>query len=771
MEKSADVYFQCHPWKVVEKGFDPSHSRVSESVFSLANEHMGIRGYFEEGGEVPTLLGSYLGGIYELDGENTPCGYKGIVKQTHYMVCAPDFLYCTITADGHQLDLGSCAISDFERVLDFKSGLLARSFVWKLPGGSRVSVLFERLLGMEDPRRAGQRITLEALDTPVNVNLVLGVNGHVIHQSTGRCDWQDRGELLDGTCAAHLFETKTTEQKALYGLALTLPDEAKAVPVKKELFSGFEVNDTLISGKPAVYEKHIWVDTLRDSIAEDSQQDLLQKAMIEAKAAIRFNTLYSTNSAHYADVWRTADVQIDGDELGQQGIRYCIFQLHQTYRGFDGRNNIGAKGLTGEAYNGHAFWDTETYCLPYYLLNDMQAARNLLLYRYHTLPQARERSKQLDCKGACYPIATLNGKEACTLWQHASLQMQPSTAVAYAVWNYHHLSHDDEFLFGEGIEMLVEISRYCASRGDWNQDRSAYGYYGVMGPDEFHMMVNNNYYTNLMGKKTLEFSLEVLSRMEREAPDAFAALVEKLSISEEERADWFACAKAMRLIQNENLVYEQHEGYFSLPHLDIDSIPLSDFPLYQHWSYDRIYRTDMIKQPDVLMAMFLYPGDYTLAEKEANYDYYETRCIHESSLSPSIHSIFASELKRHREAFNFFGFAARLDLDNYNCNTGEGLHLTSIAAAYVTIVFGFGGLRTDGPVPILNPSIPAAWERYHFSFTMGASTIKVDITQDTAALSLIKGSPTLLTIYGREIVVSKKTVTLPMPEDCREAAV
>jgi maltose phosphorylase len=362
----------------------------------------------------------------------------------------------------------------------------------------------------------------------------------------------------------------------------------------------------------------------------------------------------------------------------------------------------------------------------------------------------------------------LNGKEACTLWQHASLQMQPSTAVAYAVWNYHHFTGDDAFLFKEGIELMVEISRYCASRGDWNQDHTAYGYYGVMGPDEFHLMVNNNYYTNLMGKKTMEFTLTVLDRMEREAPDALRALNEKLGITGEERANWASCAKAMLIHQDNHLVFEQHEGYFNLPHIDVQKIPATDFPLYHHWSYDRIYRTDMIKQPDVLMAMFLYPGDYTLQEKAANYDYYEPRCIHESSLSPSIHSIFASELKRHKEAFRFFGFAARLDLDNYNCNTAEGLHLTSIAAAWVTIVFGFGGLRTDGPLPALAPSIPAAWEGYRFGLTLSGSTLNVHVGREKLTLSLVKGEPVKLLIYGKEITLGHEEITLSLPKEYRE---
>lgn len=768
MAKIADSYFLCKPWQVVEKGFDPSHNQVSESVFSLGNEQMGIRGYFEEGSCVKGLLGSYFGGIYELDGEDAPGGYKGIVKQTHYMVCAPDWLHCPIEVDGHPLDLGSCTYSDFERVLDLKTGLLTRRLIWTLPEGKSISLVFERIVCMDDPHQAAQRITLTALNCQAEAILSPGVNGAVIHQTTGRCDWQDKGGLLGGAAAAHLYATKTTHQKVLCAFSLDLSEGCTAVPVQKPLYSGYSVPVSLSPDKPFMMERRVWNAACRKGEGLEPTDTLLKNGVRQAKEADSFESMLKKNAVHYKAMWHTEDVQIDGDPKNQQGIRFCLFQLHQTFRGYDGRNNIGAKGLTGEAYNGHAFWDTETYCLPYYLLNDQRAARNLLLFRYHTLDAARERARQLDCRGACYPVATLNGKEACTLWQHASLQMQPSTAVAYGIWNYHHLTRDDAFLFREGIEMLIEISRYCASRGDWNQDHTTYGYYGVMGPDEFHMMVNNNYYTNLMGKKTLDFTLQVLRRMETEAPESFSATENKLHLTLAERLEWAACAKAMRLSQDEHLVFEQHEGFFELPHLDIHSIPTTDFPLYHHWSYDRIYRTDMIKQPDVLMAMFLYPGDYSLAEKRANYDYYEPRCIHESSLSPSIHAIFASELKRHREAFQFFGFAARLDLDNYNCNTCEGLHLTSIAAAWVTIVFGFGGLRTDGETPILNPSIPAAWKGYSFCLKLNGGTLKVKVNREGVTSACLNGEPVTLMVYGKTILVGKDEMILPLPQDYRE---
>ena len=726
MVKNADRQFEVHPWRVTQSGFDPHYALTAESVFSLANEFMGLRGFAEEGyaAGIPSMIGTYLNGVYELSGEETPSGYKGIVKQTHYMVNAANFLKLEIRIDGERLLLDEGA-EGFVRTLDFRSGLLTRSYM-ALMMGKKVFVRFERILSMDDPNLAAQRLTLKC-EEGCDAQVSFIVDGAEQHYGSGNCLWRQLETFDKGEQAGLLLSTATTDQKALY--------RSRVIGSRSEFAEKYfsqTVTCRLMPGEEVTLEKCLRVDVFRSGEeVTSSPPDFLS-----------FEEILSDSLTHYEAFWETADVRIKGDDLTQQGIRYCIFQLHQAYRGYDERNNIGAKGLTGEAYNGHAFWDTETYCLPYYLLNDPEAARRLLSFRYHTLPQARERAKQLDCLGACYPIATLNGKEACALWQHASLQMQPSTAVAYGIWHYAHFTGDTAFLRGQGKEMLVDICRYLVSRGNWNQDGSAFGFYGVMGPDEFHLMVNNNFYTNFMAKQTLTFTLNVLEQ----SADTL--------VSAEEKRNWQHIANGMKLIQRADGVFEQHEGYFSLPHQDIHAIPISEFPLYEHWSYDRIYRSDMIKQPDVLMAMFLYPDSFTGEELRENYDYYEPRCIHESSLSPSIHAILAAGLGRHREAERFFGFAARLDLDNYNRNTHEGLHLTSIAAAWVTIVYGFGGLRTDGKLLRLAPFLPESWEEYSFSLRVGDSWISVQVNRQGPEVKLVLGAPVSIWLYEREVLVT-----------------
>jgi len=302
-----------------------------------------------------------------------------------------------------------------------------------------------------------------------------------------------------------------------------------------------------------------------------------------------------------------------------------------------------------------------------------------------------------------------------------------------------------------------------ASRGDWSGDGSRYGFYGVMGPDEFQMMVNHNCYTNYMGKKTLEYTLDVLKRCSEMAPEIYDDTIRERGLTEKETEKFRMIAENMYIpYQEETGIFEQHEGYFNLPHIDIDQISMEEFPLYHHWTYDRIYRNNMLKQPDVLMMMLLYNKDFTKEQLESNYDYYEPKCIHESSLSPSVHSILASQLKKEEEAYKFFGFATRMDLDNYNRNTGEGLHTTSIAAAWMNIVYGFGGMRSDGKELSFAPYLPKQWEGYSFRVHWKGDILFVAIDKDQMKISSKKGSGIKVLIYEKEYTIGQEEVVVPV---------
>ncbi len=758
MAKAADRYFGCDPWKVTEEGFDPAYARVSESVFSLANENLGVRGSFDEGGCVDSLRGMYVNGVYDLEALGK--SYRGIIRETHFMIPSADWLRTEITVDGERLDLGRSRYRDFRRELDLRQGTLRRSFLWQTASGKELRLTFLRFLDMTHRERAYQRVTLEAVSEDCEATYTGGLSFDAVHEGYGRCFWQDpRGEAGAGRLTLQA-ETLHSGQQVFAGALLDLPGEAEAGRDGKTVSLSARLQ--LRKGCPLSVDRRVVI--LFDG---EKGESLRQRGLeaLEESGRVSLEEALAASRACWEEYWRTSDVEIDGegeDALAeQQGIRFCIFQLRQTYAGGSARHNIGAKGLTGEAYNGHAFWDTEAGCLPFYLFTQPEAARDLLLFRYNKLPQALERAEMLDCRGACYPIATLNGKEACALWQHASLQLQPSTAVAYGIWHYVRVTGDEEFLWQYGAEMLLQIARFLASRAEKGSRTGKYGFYGVMGPDEFHMMVNNNAYTNYMGMRTLAFAAETLERMERERPEACRALRDRTGLEKTEILRWKTIAGDMYLPQGENGLFEQHDGYFDLPHTDIHGIPVTDFPLYDHWSYDRIYRSDMIKQPDVLMMLYLYNSSFSRETKRVNYEFYEPRTIHESSLSPAIHSILAAELDKMEEAVGFFGFATRLDLDNYNRNTREGLHITSIALAWVNIVYGFAGLRSDGDVLSFAPRLPARWKRLRFSLLYRGRVLRVCMDRNETRFTLERGGELTLRIDGRETVLDGAGLRVP----------
>jgi len=759
MAKTGNRYLTVHPWMIIEEGFHPEKSQTSESIFSLANEYQGARGFFEEGYSGESLIGCYLNGVYEERYLREPSAYRGISNRLCFMVNTANWLYTRLELDGERLDLAQSHFCDFRRELDLRSGQLQREFVWETRSGKRLKLIFSRLMSMAIKEVAFQRIAITPLNFSGPITVTLGVDFSKLHRSFQENFWVCPRKEANSI----LGISKNIHHKLFVGFEIRpLPQGSERL--ESPQFIGQRFSLYLQQGQETVLEKMNVLYTARDPRHSEKETWLEGQALLERYRDLTYQTALKQNMEDWGGFWERFDIGIEGDPEAQQGIRYCLFQLRQTYRGLIDGANIGAKGLTGEGYNGNVFWDTEIYCLPFYLFHYPPAAKSLLDFRYNTLVQALERARQLDCEGACFPVATIDGTESCTLWQHASLQFQPTTAVAYAIQHYVRVSGDEEFLYSKGVEMLIQICRFLASRGQWSPRRNQFGYYAVMGPDEFHMMVNNNCYTNWMAKKTFEYTLGLLAKMEKVQPQRYASLLQSLHCTPVEIERWRIMAEKMILPRDASTgIYEQHEGFFDLPHIDIDAIPETDFPLYQHWSYDRIYRYDMIKQPDVLMFMFLYRSVFSLDEKQANYDYYEPRCIHESSLSPSIHSIFAAELGRLQEAVALFRFTTRLDLDDYNHNTAEGLHVTSLAASWMNMAYGFGGMCSDSDVLSFQPVLPPAWQGYHFQILYRGSLIRVEVSPQQAWIRVIEGNPVTLKIGGKVQEVDGQGVALPVP--------
>jgi len=512
MPKVAQRYLDVDPWVIRQRGLHPNRARVSEAIFALGNEYMGVRGYFDEGYGGDSLVGSFFNGVYEHIPGPEPM-FRGIVTDQTFLANSVDWLHTRISLGRETLDLATSKISGFVRTLDMRTGLMTREFVWNA-GGKKLHVTFQRFVSMADPHAAGQRITLEPLNFSGSVKLRVGMDFSNEHEEGDRGTlWRlissgRKGEVVAGMgkLPGSGFRVFTS-----YRLECSQPIEPK--PADDDGVVGDELTLKLRQGRPTTLDRlfcHYKEKSNRKTDAAVWQRgmDLAAK-----RAKLAYDEAAEKSVAYWLDVWGSLDVTIEGDPANQQGIRFCIFNMHQTYHGVDPANNVTAKGLTGENYWGVAWWDTETYCLPFYLFNNPRAAKNLLAYRYRTLGGAIRRARQLDFRGARYPMCTIDGDEVCGVWQHGDLEIHVSAAVAYGIRQYDRLIGDKEFLYSKGVEMLLQISRYYASRGEWSPLTREFGFWRVMGADEFHMMAHNNCYKNVMAAKAMQYTLDVMAEM------------------------------------------------------------------------------------------------------------------------------------------------------------------------------------------------------------------------------------------------------------------
>jgi maltose phosphorylase len=777
LPKTPIKYFRGDPWTIVEKSFDPAYQRVSESVFSVANEFMGVRGYFEEGYSGDHLLGSYFNHLYEMMDIHHDQVFKGFITQGAAMINTVDWLYTRLWVDGEQLDLAKSKFSGFTRQLDMRTGVLRREFTWETTSGKQLRVTFLRFTDMQSTHIGCQRIMVKPLNFSGAVQFRCGLDFNTHYEIGAGWDQTEKGGAQQSGQIINFWKC-TRKGPVADGWAI----QAQTARSIHQLFSSFRLQSEQALNLTLVQEeKFIGVDfalAVQQGVAEMVDKVVVndwQKTpdvdavwnrgldLTQQYTAVTFDSALAEHAAFWKRVWDVLDIEIDGDLDVLQGLRFSDFQTYQSYHGENADLNALCKGLTGEVYFGWVFWDSEIYSHRLMMFINPSVAKNLLLYRYHRLPQALERAKQLDCEGARFPFATITGTEDSGTWQHVDLEIHADMAVAYAIWHQDKICPDKPFLYHEGIEMLLQICRFLASAGGWSPLHGDFGFYGVMGPDEFHMMVNHNCYTNVMGKKTFEFTLNVLAEMQREAPEQYQQALAKTNLRPQEPEQWKKMAAKMRIPKDERTgVYEQHAGYFDLPHVDLQHFPVEQIPVYKNWAYIKIFRHNMVKQPDVLNLMYFFSEDYTPQEKRANYEFYEARTIHESSLSPSLHAILAAELGKLDEAYTFFSYGARMDLDNYNRNTDQGLHVTSAAGVWASMIFGFGGMRTDGDVLSFSPTLPAQWKSYRFRVHYMGTLIEVRVSREMAEFQVVSGPLVTVKIYGMDYALSSESTMVKL---------
>lgn len=757
-------YIKHHEWEIIEEGFDPHLNRISESIFSLGNGRMGQRANFEEKFSGDTHQGSYVAGVYYPDKTRVGWWKNGYPEYFAKVLNAPSWIGIEIDIAGESLDLATWKVSSFRRVLDMKRGVLHRYFTAHAPSGKEVKVHSQRFCSMADGELGAIRYAL----TPVNFSgparVTLTVDADVVNKDSNYDEkfWDAVAEEAQLGYSIVIAETRKTLFHVCTGMEYSLEMEGKWVQGKvftstREKYAENTVEVDLRQGVELVIHKCGAVLS-----SENHPKELLAAHCLEKLESARekgFDQLLNEHAESWAAKWDMCDIVIEGDVAAQQGIRFNIFQMLQTYTGEDERLNIGPKGFTGEKYGGSTYWDTEAYCLPFYLgTSDPKVARNLLVYRYKHLPKAIENAKKLGFTdgAAFYPFVTMNGEECHNEWEITFEEIHRTSAMAYAIRDYVAYTGDEGYLADYGLEVLIGISRFWRQRVNWSNDKGKYVILGVTGPNEYENNVNNNWYTNTLGAWTLEFTLSAVATVKKMAPARYAEIVKKTSFQEsEETTKWKHIIDNMYYAFDEKRgVILQQDGFLDKELMPAKDLRPEDRPLNQKWSWDRILRSCFIKQADVLQGIYLFEDRFDVATIKKNFDFYEPMTVHESSLSPCVHAILASVIGYKEKAYEMYLRTARLDLDDYNNDTEDGCHITSMAGTWMSVVKGFGGMRVKNGALHFNPFIPDQWKSYSFRLEFRGRVLNVRVDKAGVTTKLEEGEP--IDVF---IGTAKKTVT------------
>jgi maltose phosphorylase len=758
-------YIKHHEWEIVEEGFDPHLNRISESVFSIGNGRMGQRANFEEKYSGETHQGSYVAGVYYPDKTRVGWWKNGYPEYFAKVLNAPSWIGIHVKIGGKDLDLAKCKVENFRRVLDMRTGLLQRTFTATLPGGKKLKVDARRFCSMAEGEIGAIRYSITPINFSATAKLTLGVDADVVNKDSNYDEkfWDEVNQESKAGYAIVTAETRKTLFHVCTGMSYALASggksvKAKAKPVKREKYAANELDVKLKKGEEFVITK-FGVVLSSENHPKAKLVQVAKKKLKEAEAK-GFDALLLDHTRAWAHKWEECDITIDGDIAAQQGIRFNIFQMLQTYTGDDERLNIGPKGFTGEKYGGSTYWDTEAYCLPFYLgTSEPRVARNLLVYRYKHLPKAIENAQKLGFTdgAAFYPFVTMNGEECHNEWEITFEEIHRTSAMAYAMRDYIAYTGDEGYLGEFGLEVLIGISRFWAQRVNWSAEKNKYVILGVTGPNEYENNVNNNWYTNTLGAWTLEFTLDAISKVKKQSAKRFDEIAAKTKFDEGgETAKWKDIIEKMHYpFDEKRQVILQQDGFLDKELLTVKDLRPADRPINQKWSWDRILRSCFIKQADVLQGIFLFEDRFDRETIKRNFDFYEPMTVHESSLSPCVHAILASVIGYKEKAYEMYLRTARLDLDDYNNDTEDGCHITSMAGTWMSVVKGFGGMRVRDGVLHFTPFIPAQWKSYSFRLEFRGRVIKLMVTQSGANATLESGEPMKVMLNGREAVVAK----------------
>ena len=753
-------YFEVDEWKVIENGFDKEYNRVTESVMSLGNGHMGLRGNFAEKYSGDSLQGTYIAGVYYPDKTIVGWWKNGYPEYFAKIANAANFIGLDLKIDGKKIDLAEINFSNFKRVLNMKEAYLERSFTAEL-GDNRIEIVEQRFLNQKNKELAALKYSLRPLDKKAKIEMIPYLDGDVKNEDANYDEFFWEGLEKENNEGKAMLSMKTRKSDFVVASAMDWELNKKKRKVElltgpgRENYVGNKISFEAEAGEKIELNKYIAVCTSRDYKADQVSKKAKSKV---SEAALRgYDELFAEHKDAWARIWQESDIKIEGDPEAQQGIRFNIFHLNQTYTGHDPRLNIGPKGFTGEKYGGLTYWDTEAYCLPFYLSTHSEdVGRNLLLYRYRHLEKAVENADKLGLEGALYPMVTINGEECHNEWEITFEEIHRNGAIAHAIKDYVDYTGDQDYIKEYGIPVLTQISRFWADRAHFNPRKDKYMILGVTGPNEYENNVSNNWYTNRIAVWTLNYTLENLEKLKENDPDKYEEWLAELELEQSELNLWRDMTEKMYYpYLDEYDIYSQQDGYLDKEQKLVSDLEEEELPLHKNWSWDKILRSPYIKQADVMQGIYYFKEDFDRDSIARHYDFYEPRTVHESSLSPCIYSILAADLEREEKAYQLYLRTARLDLDNYNTDTDDGLHITSMAGTWMSIVKGFAGFEVEDGQVEFRPFLPEAWDGFNFMIIFRGRRIKVDVSQEEAVFSLEEGNDLKIKVYDQEYLLNK----------------
>ena len=774
----------CDPstdaWVVEEPGLDPERASFYEALFTVGNGRLGTRGSLEEGHR-GQLSGTYLNGVY--DGHDVP-----VIN----LVNVPDWVDTTVFVDGIRLDVDTCTVVAHQRVLDLRDGLLTRTTVFEDTAGRRTRLDTVRCASMADRRVCALRIEVTPENHSSEIRIESGINGD--RRNLERLPLYPEGTVFAPETrwekwarARHLRESsRSAEGDALYlqmrtidtgvDLAFAAATTFDPPPQHSSVRQGSEriTEQTLhraAPGETVRMDKIVAICTSRDPDhpAQETLHDRCRAVLAEHRAAGGFDTIITASRAVWTRLWEDCDCEVVGNTRYTRALRFSVYHLLIAANPEDPTVNIGANALSGERYRGHVFWDTEIFMLPFFILTQPDTARALLRYRHHTLDGARANSREYGTGGARYPWESADtGREECPQFTHDGAnrfwtreeEIHVSADVAYGIFRYVEATRDTPFLHDVGAEILFETSRFWAGRAEPAREGTGYELRQVMGPDEFHSHIDNNAFTNRLAQWHLEQAVSLYDELRGQYPDTLTDVGSRIGLKPEERDRWQEIADGLVAARQSDGVIEQFTGYFERDDVPITEWDENNMPRYpKGYHHFNCETTKLLKQPDVVQLIYLLPDEFDARTKKANFDYYEARTLHKSSLSPCIHAIIGIEVGDTTRAVQYFERSALVDLTDNQGNTAEGIHIASAGGTWQILVNGFGGLRILGGRVTLNPWLPRDWDGIRFRLRWRGRPIRVTVDRDHVEVLLggPDGGTEEIEVSGRSVRMTANT--------------